>query len=41
MVEVTQGLAPGERVIIRGTTRVSPGQQVAIDGDDSPGPRKG
>ena len=41
MVEVTQGLAPGERVIIRGTTRVRPGQQVAIDGDDSPGPRKG
>ena len=40
MVEITQGLAPGERVIVRGTTRVRPGQQVAIDGS-TPLPPKG
>lgn len=31
LVEITQGLRPGERVIVRGTTRVRPGQQVSVD----------
>ncbi len=30
LVEITQGLSPGERVIVRGTTRVRPGQRVSI-----------
>ncbi len=30
MVEITQGLSDGERVIVRGTTRVRPGQQVSF-----------
>ncbi len=41
MVEIAEGLAPGERVIIRGTTRVRPGQQVTIDGGQSPVPQTG
>ncbi len=41
LVEITQGLRPGERVIVRGTTRVRPGQQVAIAGDSLPGPEEG
>jgi membrane fusion protein (multidrug efflux system) len=36
MVEITEGLLPGERVITRGTMRVRPGQQVSIDGSRSP-----
>ncbi len=41
MVEVTQGLSPGERVIVRGTTRVQPGQKVSIKGGSEPLPAKG
>ncbi len=41
MVEVTQGLSPGERVIVRGTTRVQPGQKVSIKGGNEPLPAKG
>ena len=31
LVEITEGLLPGERVIVRGTTRVRPGQHVSVD----------
>jgi membrane fusion protein (multidrug efflux system) len=31
MVEITQGLLDGERVIVRGTTRVRPGQEVSFN----------
>ncbi len=41
MVEISQGLVPGERVIVRGTTRVRPGQPVTIDGLPSSGPQTG
>jgi membrane fusion protein (multidrug efflux system) len=41
MVEITQGLLPGERVIIRGTTRVGPGQSVTINRDPVAVPPKG
>ena len=30
MVEITEGLLPGDRIIVRGTTRVRSGQQVSI-----------
>jgi membrane fusion protein (multidrug efflux system) len=40
-VEITRGLSPGERVIVRGTTRVRPGQQVAIQAPEPPPPRTG
>jgi membrane fusion protein (multidrug efflux system) len=30
-VEIIQGLSDGERIIVRGTTRVRPGQQVSFD----------
>ena len=40
MVEISEGLLPGERIITRGTTRVRPGQQVSIDGSRLPAPRK-
>jgi membrane fusion protein (multidrug efflux system) len=41
MVEITQGLAPGERIVVRGTTRVRPGQKVTIRGSQEPLPLKG
>ena len=41
LVEITQGLLPGERVIVRGTTRVRPGQRVSITESRSPAPRTG
>ena len=41
MVEVSEGLQPGERVIVRGTTRVRPGQQVEIKSSDNPAPQRG
>jgi membrane fusion protein (multidrug efflux system) len=41
MVEISQGLLPGERVIVRGTTRVRPGQQVDINQRPSSGPPAG
>ncbi len=41
MVEITEGLRLGERVITRGTTRVRPGQQVSIDGSRLPVTRNG
>jgi membrane fusion protein (multidrug efflux system) len=31
MVEITRGLSDGERVIVRGTTRVRPGEQVSLN----------
>jgi membrane fusion protein (multidrug efflux system) len=40
MVEITEGLLPGENIITRGTTRVRPGQQVSLDGSRSPIPRE-
>jgi membrane fusion protein (multidrug efflux system) len=40
MVEITQGLLPGERIIARGTTRVRAGQQVSINGSKLPLPQK-
>ena len=39
MVEITQGLLHGERIIVRGTTRVRPGQQVASNEYQLPVPR--
>ena len=36
MVEITQGLSSGERIIVRGTTRVRPGQKVDIKRNESP-----
>ena len=41
LVEITQGLAPGEQVIVRGTTRVQPGQQVSISDNKPTLPPKG
>lgn len=41
MVEVTQGLMAGERVIVRGTTRVRPGQLVSIKTSPLDAPQKG
>ncbi len=41
MVEITEGLLPGERVIVRGTTRVRPGQKVSIKGGIEPLPANG
>ena len=40
MVEITEGLLPGENIITRGTTRVRPGQQVSLDGSRLPTPRE-
>ena len=41
LVEITQGLQPGEHVIVRGTTRVRPGQQVSFDERKMPVPQTG
>jgi membrane fusion protein (multidrug efflux system) len=41
LVEITQGLSAGERVVVRGTTRVRPGQLVSINGGPSPAPQEG
>lgn len=40
MVEITQGLSDGERVVVRGTTRVRPGQQVSFEYSLLPIPRE-
>jgi membrane fusion protein (multidrug efflux system) len=41
MVEITQGLSIGERIIVRGTTRVRPGQQVSFNGSKLSVPQEG
>ncbi len=41
LVEITQGLSPGEQVIVRGTTRVRPGQKVSISDNTTTLPPKG
>ena len=40
-VEITRGLSDGERIIVRRTTRVRPGQQVSIENSLPPVPRDG
>jgi len=41
MVEITQGLSNGARIIVRGTIRVRPGQQVSFEGSEWSLPQEG